>query len=344
MSEKDCEYVSSRGLLKSCDLYIDPPKSSTGDLPNLNNVSEYCSIYVCNAAIDNLVKNIDKINNKFVLVSGDADEEVYNQLFHSKEDFLKFIENNKIIHWFSQNSTVSHPKMTNLPIGLAYHTPGESKMPLEQEELLIKFKNESAHYTERQHKCYINFSSPPAFYHYVTDRLESLDEIPKELCFKEIENQNKYVCWENQTKYAFVISPFGNGLDCHRTWEALILGCIPIVRSSGMNPLFDDLPVLIIEKWSDVTQDLLDSTIEKFKNRSFNYDKLLLKYWVDKINSYKKTENFTTNIHNQNKVSYEYIIYFVLIFFLIVFSFIFLYYFGLLRKFKNIIIKAIHRK
>jgi hypothetical protein len=200
MSEKDCEYVSSRGLVKSCNVYIDPPKSSNGDLPNLDNVSEYCSVYVCNTAINNLKNNINNINNSFILVSGDADEEIYNQVFENKEEFLKFIENDKIIHWFSQNAAVSHPKMTNLPIGLAYHTPGESKMPLEQEGLLIKFKNGSSHYTERQYKCYINFSSPPPFYHYVTDRLEALDEIPKELCFKEIENQNKYVCWENQTK------------------------------------------------------------------------------------------------------------------------------------------------
>jgi hypothetical protein len=33
--------------------------------------------------------------------------------------------------------------------------------------------------------------------------------------------------------YAFVASPYGGGPDCHRTWEALILGCIPIVKSSG---------------------------------------------------------------------------------------------------------------
>ena len=35
-------------------------------------------------------------------------------------------------------------------------------------------------------------------------------------------------------QFAFVASPPGNGFDCHRTWEALILGCIVIVQNSSV--------------------------------------------------------------------------------------------------------------
>jgi hypothetical protein len=109
-----------------------------------------------------------------------------------------------------------------------------------------------------------------------------------------------------------------------------------------MNPLFDDLPVLIIEKWSHVTQHLLDSTIEKFKNRSFNYDKLLLRYWIDKINSYKKQEKFTMMHSNQGNSLLNF--YFLLLLLLFLLFFFVLKNIYLLRKVKNIIIKAIHRK
>ena len=51
----------------------------------------------------------------------------------------------------------------------------------------------------------------------------------------------------------FVISPDGNGLDTHATWEALLAGCIPIVPKSPLDPLFEVLPVWLIESWSDVT-------------------------------------------------------------------------------------------
>ena len=51
--------------------------------------------------------------------------------------------------------------------------------------------------------------------------------------------------------------------------------------------IYEDLPVLIVDNWSDITKDLLSNTIEKFKNKIFKYEKLTLKYWVDKIYNYK---------------------------------------------------------
>ena len=48
-------------------------------------------------------------------------------------------------------------------------------------------------------------------------------------------------------KSFFVISPPGNGIDCHRTWESLILGNIVLLQSSPLDPLFEDLPVVIIK-------------------------------------------------------------------------------------------------
>jgi hypothetical protein len=63
------------------------------------------------------------------------------------------------------------------------------------------------------------------------------------------------------------------------------------VKTSVLDRLYEDLPVLIVEEWSDVTNELLAYTIEEFKEKheanEFNYDKLTLKYWVDQINSYK---------------------------------------------------------
>jgi hypothetical protein len=85
------------------------------------------------------------------------------------------------------------------------------------------------------------------------------------------------------SKYSFILSPFGNGMDCHRTWEALCLGCIPILMAPGFKKMFENLPVLIVNNWSDVNQELLNKTITEFQTRTFDYEKLSLKYWVDKI-------------------------------------------------------------
>jgi hypothetical protein len=83
--------------------------------------------------------------------------------------------------------------------------------------------------------------------------------------------------------YTFILSPFGNGMDCHRTWEALCLGCIPILNAPNFKELFKNLPVLFVDNWKDINQELLDKTIEQFKNTNFNYSKLTLDYWKNII-------------------------------------------------------------
>ena len=55
----------------------------------------------------------------------------------------------------------------------------------------------------------------------------------------------------------FVLSPPGNGLDCHRTWEALMMGAVPIILSSALDPLFNNIPTIIIDDWSKLTENFL---------------------------------------------------------------------------------------
>lgn len=51
----------------------------------------------------------------------------------------------------------------------------------------------------------------------------------------------------------FVLSPPGNGPDCHRTWEALYLGSIPIVKKQYWNFKALENNVVSLESWSDIS-------------------------------------------------------------------------------------------
>ncbi len=92
--------------------------------------------------------------------------------------------------------------------------------------------------------------------------------------------------WKRKGQYAFSISPHGNGLDCHRTWEDLTLGCIVIVKTSPLDPLYKDLPVVIVKDWSEVTPENLDTWLlrygDAFTNRTYR-EKLTHRYWFSKI-------------------------------------------------------------
>ena len=290
MTEKNCMFVSSRGILHSCDIKSDIPVSSIHQLFHYDwtNLQEGCTVYICNSAISVFSTIINELPCKIILVSGDADECCPMEIFPTRNDFELFIENEKIIHWFSQNLIVSHPKMTKIPIGLDYHTMtisdvwGNSISPFEQEKQLLNIRNHSLSFYERKQKIYANFHFALNT-KFAKDRIGAISQIPKDLVFYELSRLERYESWKNQSEYTFVASPHGNGLDCHRTWEALCLGCIVIVKTSPLNDLYEELPVLIVGEWSDITEEVLLETVEKCKNMGFHYEKLTLDYWMNKI-------------------------------------------------------------
>lgn len=185
---------------------------------------------------------------------------------------------NTVGHWFATNVITKHPKITPIPIGIDYHTIARRNNiePIVQESELLSIRSNMKHFSERKQKIVFNFGWINSY------RAEALNGIQQNLINK-IDRIPRHELLKIYTDYAFVASPHGNGLDCHRTWEALILGCIPIVKTSPIDDLYDGLPVLIVENWSDINAKLLSDTIIKFNNTNFNYDKLTLKYYVDLV-------------------------------------------------------------
>jgi hypothetical protein len=205
---------------------------------------------------------------------------------------IKIINNDKIIHWYSTNCIESlHPKLSLIPIGVNFHSLsfgkfghwGEiAKTPIEQENEIIQIRQNSLPFYNREIKCYSNFHFAK-YVEFGNARQDAIDKISEDLVFYEKKLVDRLTTWNNNSKFAFTLSPIGHGLDCHRTWEALILGSIPIVKSSPLDSLYDGLPVLIINDWREISKDLLKDTINKFKQIDFNYDKITSKYWINKI-------------------------------------------------------------
>ena len=301
--ENNCEYVNSRGLLKSCTFYSEYPKSSCNNdfeyLKNMINSSKMfdgMSIYVCSDLLKYFVNNIlEFINKKFVLVSGDSDLCVPIESLKENE-FNNLIYSSNLIIWYTQNTRYqNHNKIVQLPIGLDYHSISENpnhnwklseenSMPIEQEIVLKNIINNYKPFYERIPQIYVNFSL-------INDRFnqrkQSLINIPNNLLKINNNFTKRTDNWNIMSNYTFILSPFGNGMDCHRTWEALCLGCIPILKAPNFVNLFEGLPVLFVNNWNEITEDLLLKTIENFKHTNFDYNKLRLNYWVNKINSYQ---------------------------------------------------------
>lgn len=100
-------------------------------------------------------------------------------------------------------------------------------------------------------------------------------------------NFDSYI--NNLTKYYFCICPPGNGVETHRMWEALYLGCIPIVQRHIAHNAVHDLPILFIDDWSEVTTKLLEDTLDRthyFRHNNIvpsRIQKMSFSYWKNVI-------------------------------------------------------------
>lgn len=305
MSCLDCKFVGSRGLLNSCDRKSPTPVPDFDGLnPELyKNLEPNEVLHVCPQALRNFVnKVLPNITVPFILLTNNSDWTIPEDV---QKEFDVLIEHPLLTHWFSQNCVIDHPKITRIPIGLDYHTLtptrkqtfvwsqperhswGLKAEPVVQEEQLINLKNVSKPFWERELKAYANFQFLMTTRYGKVDRVECLNTVPKNLVFYEPTKCTRDVSWNNMIKYTFVLSPHGNGLDCHRTWEALCLGCIPIVKSSKIDPLFEDLPVWIVNAWSEVTEENMKNKINEFRERTFRYERIELSYWRNRISASK---------------------------------------------------------
>lgn len=305
--ENSCNFVSSRGILKSCTFHSSNPRSSwCYDTEYLhimlreNKMFDGMSIYVCTDVIPYFIDSIlPHITNTFFLVCGDSDATVPDgiiDMWHNPRKLetikcLELLTHPKLIKWFAQNCILHHEKIDQLPIGLDYHTIAndpnkpwrdahEGCSPKEQEEILLNIRNTMKPIHDRIFKIFVNFTVDLSNEH--DQRTIILKQIPQHLTVQtDIGFKPRTHVWKRMAEYSFVLSPYGNGPDCHRTWEILCLGCIPIIKSFGTCKMFEGLPVLLVKEWSDVTETLLQDTLETFKHTNFNYDKLLLRYWVN---------------------------------------------------------------
>jgi hypothetical protein len=85
-------------------------------------------------------------------------------------------------------------------------------------------------------------------------------------------NKNRQIMRDTK----FVISPPGNGPDCHRTWEAIYLGAVPVVLRKYWGFSREDLPVIVLDDWSEI-----DSAIKNFNPWNLSAVSALQKLYLD---------------------------------------------------------------
>lgn len=85
---------------------------------------------------------------------------------------------------------------------------------------------------------------------------------------------SSYTLHKIYRKTLFVPSPAGNGLDCHRTWEALYLGAVPVVLESEFTG-DDSWPVVRVNSWEDFLSLKHDELIKLYDKNARTQEQMI---------------------------------------------------------------------
>ena len=190
-----------------------------------------------------------------------------------------YLDDSNLIVWFGKNPDgTQHPKFIPLPIGISPITRYYDNL-----ELLKKIMHEKSNH-QRPILAYVNFTIKDNN----PDRAVALDYFSRQsfaTIITERITQEAYL--KNLSNSMFVISPEGNGLDCYRHWEAMIAGAIPVIKHSPLDILFEDLPVLLIDEWNQITEEFLREQYILMQKKTYKLEKLMADYWLNMITTYK---------------------------------------------------------
>jgi hypothetical protein len=193
------------------------------------------------------------------------------------EKFNSYI--NKFPKWYGQNIVTASPKFSPIPIGLENDYVFNS---IDKKNMLVRFSNERSSVIPSK-MLYVN--------HNIGTNPSERNKpyrIFNTSSWSTVEHSGGFDYQEHYYSkildHFFMLSPPGNGIDCHRTWEILYLKRIPILRKVGrLEELYSDLPVVFIDNYEDISEEFLVRKYEEILDKSFNFNKIKFLYWKNLI-------------------------------------------------------------
>jgi hypothetical protein len=246
--------ISGRYFAEHCDWIVDPRYP---DLKNFNYIK---------------AKSVD-----WVFINGDHLDMFCNSILDNKKKFVIIIHNTdrafglpelrKLLplahHIYAVNTSlypsIHHPKLTTIPLGFSDSTLD-----------FLKTFNPPNSDSQRDIEIYMNFTLGSPGEHRYNVRLECKNQTQHIPGVVQVSNRTTEEYFSDLCRSKFVLCPEGSGIDSHRVYEAILCGATPVVLRNGLSPLYEKLPICIVNSWTDMytqinTKDI-DFDIHAFLN------------------------------------------------------------------------------
>lgn len=221
----------------------------------------------CVTWVNYLTPILDKFNLKNVTLfvcNGDLP-------FCSKQ--IELLNDDRIDRCFAQNADLIHKKLIPVPIGIAHHLYNNAHGNIQN------FNKVQSENNIKDNLIYANFSVNTN----AKERCDCLLHTKMKLVDQEgngWHEKSDVLEWyqpkshesylRDLSKSYYCLSPRGNGIDCHRTWESLYMRCIPIVTRNLVTESHSYLPIIILDSWEDFKIE--DYTIDKYHEIMKNFE------------------------------------------------------------------------
>ena len=259
------DYVDANTFADFAHFRLNP--NFTGDNVQWNSeiTKQNSIVFVKKGLISMFFDHVKNSAFKHILITHLADDAIDENTFNSKPA--------SIVKWFAENAVYNHPDLIPIPFGLENHfgicTEGHPGRFAHFIENLETFKNNP----KDTKVVYCNWS--------IANNVGDRSNIPEKLKVNYVWEQgilfDKY--YHRASTFKFIIAPPGNGVDAQRQWEAIYMGCIPIVIKNNIYKEYVDLPLIQVNDYSEVTYELL----EQYLNKEYKYDMVYMSYWKERL-------------------------------------------------------------
>ena len=247
--------------------------------------------------LDIFADNLHKLTSPCILVTSDGDRSVPSS--YNKNICFKILDNPNIKKWYTQNydKSIIHTKLKHYPIGFDLHTNRWliNNSISEKIKFMVDCRNKCSVDKRISNKVFSDTHN--SISHPIRFKIHSI--IKNNPIFELSKGRKSFIdITKNYNRYNFVISPRGNGLDCHRTWELFLAGVIIITTTTTLDDMFinNNLPVVILQdldELKNITKEKLNEwykvNIDKTDINNI-FPKLTYNYWI-------KYENYQQNFY-----------------------------------------------
>jgi hypothetical protein len=256
-------------------------------------------IFLKSDLLETYIPMLLRIEEEFILITGSNDDHCMPYMYfpcRSKElqrGVEKLVNKKQLVLWLTKNRCYEHNKIYPIPLGPKWqwkttHFNGESKdSHMAIFNKFCKNPKEKMHdKTLKKNLLYFNYAShttnAPLYSTHRGIREKIKKIVSKEFKWDSNVPFDKYIEYLQTCKFS--ISPPGRGIDTHRAWESLMVGTIPLMINTTIDPLFENLPVLFIDKWEIITPQYLETKYKEIMEKEYDFSILYTDYWNKLLN------------------------------------------------------------